>query len=161
MTQQKKKRIPKSKQITLKEFKAWLQGVEELQSDDWHPTKEQWQKIRDKIDTIVEPEPNNQASSTVQQPQPAPAVPQQQTPPPPMEQVDTPPTPPPSASGGGVPTPTGPPVGNSNLAAAGPPPQQVPQQGSSGIMPAGNSDSAQIKTPDIDTSEGGYGSMFE
>jgi len=39
---------------TLKEFKAWLQGVEELQADNWSPNREQWQLIRAKIDGIVE-----------------------------------------------------------------------------------------------------------
>lgn len=40
------------KNITFEEFKAWLSGVEDLQPDDWSPTKEQWQIIRDKIDSI-------------------------------------------------------------------------------------------------------------
>jgi len=44
----------KRKRITLSEFRAWLQGVEELQSGGWSPNAEQWKLIRDKIDLIVE-----------------------------------------------------------------------------------------------------------
>jgi len=39
---------------TLKEFKAWLQGVEELQPEDWSPNPDQWKLIRDKINGIIE-----------------------------------------------------------------------------------------------------------
>lgn len=50
------KRKRKQKQ-SLKEFKAWLQGVEELQPDGWAPNAEQWKLIRNKIDGIVEEKP--------------------------------------------------------------------------------------------------------
>jgi hypothetical protein len=40
------------KKITLSEFKAWLQGIEEIQPPGWSPTAEQWTMIRKKIDTI-------------------------------------------------------------------------------------------------------------
>lgn len=39
---------------TVKQFKAWIEGVEEMQKADWHPSKEQWAKIRDKIDALGE-----------------------------------------------------------------------------------------------------------
>ncbi len=39
---------------TLKEFKAWLEGVEELQPDNWSPNYEQWLLIRSRIDGIKE-----------------------------------------------------------------------------------------------------------
>ncbi len=52
----KKKTKRKPKQ-TLAEFRAWLSGVEELQTDDWFPTMEQWSLIRGRIDKIIEPEP--------------------------------------------------------------------------------------------------------
>ena len=42
--------------ITVKEFKMWLQGVEEMQMDDWSPDQRQWAKIRAKIDIIDESE---------------------------------------------------------------------------------------------------------
>ena len=38
--------------ITIREFRCWLQGVEEMQEEDWVPSKAQWTKIRQKIDTI-------------------------------------------------------------------------------------------------------------
>jgi hypothetical protein len=41
------------KQMTVQEFKYWLSGVEEMQSDDWSPDKRQWDRIREKIDSIV------------------------------------------------------------------------------------------------------------
>lgn len=41
------------KTVTLAEFKAWLEGVEELQPDTWTPTAEQWKLIRNKINMIV------------------------------------------------------------------------------------------------------------
>lgn len=41
------------KDITLAEFKAWLEGVEELQPASWAPDKEQWKLIRNKINCIV------------------------------------------------------------------------------------------------------------
>ena len=43
-----------SKRQTLGEFKAWLSGVEEMQSEGWSPDLGQWKKIREKIDNIVE-----------------------------------------------------------------------------------------------------------
>lgn len=42
------------KKITLDKFRAWLEGVEEMQADDWTPSPEQWQRIRSKIDDILE-----------------------------------------------------------------------------------------------------------
>jgi len=45
----KKKAIKKQ---TLNEFKAWLEGVEELQTDNWAPDKAQWDKIRTRIENI-------------------------------------------------------------------------------------------------------------
>lgn len=54
--QSKKKplKAPKLKKITLSEFRAWLSGVEEMQSEDWFPSREQWNTIRAKIDSIEE-----------------------------------------------------------------------------------------------------------
>lgn len=42
----------KKTRISLKEFRAWLDGVEDLQPEEWAPTKDQWEKIRQKIDLI-------------------------------------------------------------------------------------------------------------
>ena len=52
-----KPRRSRKKKISLTEFKAWLEGVEELHPADWSPTPEQWKLIRDKIQCIVEPDP--------------------------------------------------------------------------------------------------------
>lgn len=38
--------------IDVDTFKAWLQGVEDMQGDDWCPSLDQWRKIRQKIDLI-------------------------------------------------------------------------------------------------------------
>ena len=47
----------KKKRVTLLEFKAWLEGVEELQPKDWSPTSDQWALIRAKIINIKEEPP--------------------------------------------------------------------------------------------------------
>lgn len=43
-------------QLTITEFKYWLEGVEEMQSEGWTPDQRQWKRIREKIDAIVEQE---------------------------------------------------------------------------------------------------------
>jgi len=45
------------KKYTLAEFKAWLEGIEEIQPTTWHPDLDQWRMIREKIGAIVEPPP--------------------------------------------------------------------------------------------------------
>ena len=40
--------------ITLNDFRSWLQGVEDMQEDGWIPNAVQWKKIRTKIDQIEE-----------------------------------------------------------------------------------------------------------
>lgn len=72
------------KKISMLEFRAWLQGVEELQPKDWTPTAEQWKLIRNKIDTIdstVTLGQNDKSSYNVSRiPTPIPFIP----PPPPV-----------------------------------------------------------------------------
>lgn len=46
----------KTKTVTLSEFKAWLEGIEELQPKNWSPDKNQWKLIRNKIHSIIEVE---------------------------------------------------------------------------------------------------------
>lgn len=46
----------KNTDLSLSEFKAWLDGVEEMQPKDWAPNRAQWSTIRKKIDMIVESE---------------------------------------------------------------------------------------------------------
>jgi hypothetical protein len=55
--------------ITVAEFKQWLCGVEEMQSDDWHPSAEQWIKIRNKIEQLQlaqNQQPNQQPAQNQQ-----------------------------------------------------------------------------------------------
>jgi len=55
-----KKKTKSRKKTTLVEFRAWLEGVEEMQGDEWVPSIEQWRRIRNKIDMIEDapiPEP--------------------------------------------------------------------------------------------------------
>jgi len=47
-----KKKV-KTKDVSLSEFHAWLEGVEEMQSADWAPSKDQWKTIREKINNIL------------------------------------------------------------------------------------------------------------
>ena len=47
----------KKKEVTLLEFQAWLEGVEELQAKDWSPDATQWKLIRNKIKNIIAPVP--------------------------------------------------------------------------------------------------------
>ncbi len=71
---------------SLKEFRAWLQGVEELQEENWSPSRDQWVLIRDKIDGIAEEKPavvNQVVAPNNMQPQPA-RLPASITPPPPV-----------------------------------------------------------------------------
>lgn len=42
--------------IDIDTFKSWLQGVEDMQPDDWCPSIEQWRKIRQKIDLLEGPD---------------------------------------------------------------------------------------------------------
>jgi hypothetical protein len=57
--------MSEEKKITVKEFKMWLEGVEEMQTEDWIPDARQWARIREKIACISEGE------TPVQQPSPA------------------------------------------------------------------------------------------
>jgi hypothetical protein len=38
--------------LSLRDFRSWLSGVEEMQDDGWSPSAEQWRRIRVKIDMI-------------------------------------------------------------------------------------------------------------
>jgi len=42
------------KKLSVKEFKMWLSGVEEMQGADWSPDANQWAKIRAKIEQLNE-----------------------------------------------------------------------------------------------------------
>jgi hypothetical protein len=65
------KKAPKAtKKMTLQEFKAWLEGIEEVQPANWHPTIDQWKLIRDRIEHIVIAETPAPQVQYVQQQQP-------------------------------------------------------------------------------------------
>jgi hypothetical protein len=40
--------------LSVLEFKAWLEGVEDMQGATWIPSKEQWKKIRSKIQLLAD-----------------------------------------------------------------------------------------------------------
>ena len=40
------------KTISLPEFQSWLQGIYDLQGDDWSPNPDQWKKIKDKMASV-------------------------------------------------------------------------------------------------------------
>lgn len=117
--------------ISVREFRMWLQGVEEMQDAGWTPTTQQWAKIREKIDSIRDmaiPETpvNIQMSPTFVNPNVrAPGLATH-------EQVVIP-------------------AGPSNL-------NYTPEPTFINPLLAGSG--GQIKTPDIDTSNGGYRSGF-
>lgn len=48
------KKKSSKKPLTLGEFRAWLSGVEEMQTGDWYPDPQQWKTIRAKIDEVID-----------------------------------------------------------------------------------------------------------
>ena len=108
--------------ITIKEFRMWLEGVEEMQDDSWVPDSKQWARIRSKINSVED----GPASQAILHP-----VSQQH-------------------------------VANSTTYQTFPATFEVPQtlQGGQLISSVGTTGLNQTKTPDIDTSIGGYRSNF-
>lgn len=49
-----KKKKTKNKTQTTSQFKSWIEGIEEMQDTSWHPTADQWKKIRARIDLLIE-----------------------------------------------------------------------------------------------------------
>ena len=139
------KRKPQVKKYTLPEFKAWLEGIEEIQPDDWCPDLDQWKMIREKIAAIVE-----QAPRPVAPPRPAAR---------PMNMPNNPPSalsPPPTAELV-QPTPAGGMTPAAQAALAG----KLPKGNIGGKLPGELSiDTAGSKTPNIDTRDGNYESNF-
>lgn len=134
----------KQKSISINDFKMWLEGVEEMQPEDWVPNEHQWKLIRAKL-ALVDG---------------APKAPQVATMPPNMAMVfpplDTSPPAPPGA-GSAVPVPS-----NLNVVTA-PRPASRPATTPAGlpVMLATGQTDAPVKTPNIDTSGGkGYGTPF-
>lgn len=127
--------------ITVKEFKMWLQGVEEMQDEAWTPDTRQWNKIREKINQIDEVDHSSDFMSS-SSPRLLSA---------PVQQLDQP-----------VPRYEGP----VQMAAAGlanvAPIQPTYQPAQMSNMLFGNADAPAIpsKTPNIDTSTAPYEPMF-
>lgn len=85
-----KKKTANKKKITVQEFKAWLEGVEEMQPEGWHPTKEQWEIIREKIKLIVDTPPQTKETKRSVPPPPPGFHPAPVPPPPPQQPLPTP-----------------------------------------------------------------------
>ena len=122
-----------TKTMTIMEFRYWLEGVEEMQPEGWSPDKRQWDRIREKIDSIVSNTASQAVAQTLQH------FPSNNRPEPVYhEQMNDKPI---------QYAPSG--VGR----VAAPPP--------SGVL-FGNADNPTfpIKTPTIDTSKGGYEPAF-
>lgn len=57
----------KKNEISVSEFKSWIAGIQDMQESGWSPNKQQWEKIRGKIEQLIESE----AAEPVQYQQPA------------------------------------------------------------------------------------------
>ena len=128
--------------LTIAQFKAWLEGVEEMQESDWIPNDVQWKKIREKIGKLCNDLQN--AAPVVNQPQQVfrsanPGVPNQTQYVPPIAFPE-------------IPTPMVAVVQSSG--------DQV-QPSSLQMRAPASSVEQTIKTPNIDTSNGGYKSQFD
>lgn len=146
--------------LTIHQFKAWLEGVEEMQEEGWTPSPAQWEKIRSKIAILCENIEQQQAAA----PQ-VPAVPMASFAQPAAQIQSAPPQ---------FPAHNPRPLDNIN-------PNAVTQQSSlteevvqrqrapaqprqAPAMQSPNNSSSgepQIVTPNIDTSDGNYKSGFE
>lgn len=147
----------KTKPITLKEFKMWLQGVEEMQADGWVPDARQWTRIREKIDQILEEEtpPAMHYAPGVRRAAPGGEV----ALPPGSELVFQPMnTSPPPASGAAAAAPS---ALNTAPAASSPRSPRVTSTPSGVPVTLARDSQVPVKTPDIDTSNGKeYNSNF-
>jgi hypothetical protein len=54
MSEELTKEPVKARQITINEFRMWLEGVEEMQAVGWVPDERQWRRIREKINEIID-----------------------------------------------------------------------------------------------------------
>ena len=120
------------KKITVKEFRMWLEGVEEMQEADWTPTPSQWSRIREKINTITDEAPQQTYTQPTFRAGPSMAAPTMN---PNMPAV---------------------PAGPSMLGGVAPAMPVAPQAPQHGLFGAGG----KVKTPDIDTQGKPYESSF-
>ena len=151
----------KKKDITLIEFRAWLEGVEELQPASWHPDATQWKLIRSKIDSIIiekEVKEVHVPAAAPVQPRPVAMQPPHQAPMPAPSAFDEFAGAQPGPSGLNAPTEVAPEMTPAARAAlAGKP---IP---ATGVQPAALTPGAdgKIHTPNIDTSQQDYKTGFE
>lgn len=152
----------KVKKYTLKEFQAWLEGIEEIQPDDWTPDKAQWDMIRERIGAIVEEE----KPATVEKPVvPTPTGPTVRGPSGPLgpqgtrgpEPEPMPAAPPPGGFQSSLTT-------NPLMDGGGATPEMTPAAAAalSGKLPTemATDPNKPAKAPNIDTSSGDYKSSF-
>jgi hypothetical protein len=74
----------KKDEITVREFKMWISGVEEMQEKGWTPNSTQWNKIKTKISQLTEEVIEYQPEKTTmhqREPQVYPDAPQWPVPP--------------------------------------------------------------------------------
>ena len=125
-----------TQKITIKEFRMWLQGVEEMQDTAWVPNPTQWQRIREKINSIGE-EVAVQASVQLMPPQ----------------QI----APPVSTPGNDYPVR----MATPGLLSVVPSSPSMPVSGPShGLFATPETPQMPIRTPNIDTTNGQYQSTF-
>ena len=140
----RKKATPKTR--TLGEFRAWLQGVEELQPTGWAPDATQWKLIRKSIDNIVEDEPRVVERTYSNEVRPAPYVP------------SAPPMPTHMAPPGSV---TAPPVVPGSVPVDAVIEMSDEARKLLGGTPGMPGAPTKTKTPDVDSSDGSFASPFE
>lgn len=58
----------KNEPMTLNEFKAWLGGLEEALGEEWVPNKDQWCRIKGKLETLIETPIIQYSNNAVQSP---------------------------------------------------------------------------------------------
>ena len=122
-----------TQKITIKEFRMWLQGVEEMQDAAWVPNPTQWARIREKINSIGE-----ETHQLVQQP---------------LQQVAPPVSPPGNDYPVRMATP--------GLLSVVPSSPSMPVSGPShGLFATPETPQMPIRTPNIDTTNGTYQSTF-
>ena len=133
-----KKEKKEEKVVTIRDFKVLIEGMDMVLGDDWVPTEEQWKRIRAKIDAMIEtedraadrPVDSTRVVADGRLPSNFPVVPSNI----PAGAASLPPAP-----------------------SALTPPPAAPPAIAPGSVPT--LESAQVKTPDIDSSKG-YSSQF-
>lgn len=129
-----KKKVVKPKTISVRDMKAWLNGILEFQTDEWVPDRNQWLTIKEKIFSLDEGQAN------------LPVAPMYNNTHRPAPQYDAP-----------HPMPAYPVAATTTWPSAAPTLPSSLDMGND-IMPSGQPTQ---KTPNIDTSKNGYNSGFE